>query len=82
MPEMPVKLELGLLGVVTTPPAPDTIDHDPTPMLGVFAKSVAEVAHTAWSGPAFAVVGFGVKMISTSSEDATQGAFEIVQRKI
>ena len=34
------------------------------------------------SAPAFAVVGFRLKVIATSSNDAVQGALEMVQRRV
>lgn len=54
---MPVKPEVGLLGVVTVPPAPLMMLHAPVPELGVLAARVALVPQTVWSGPASAVVG-------------------------
>ena len=79
---MPVKAEVGLEGVVIEPPAPETMLHAPVPMVGVFPAKVAEVPQTFWSGPALAAVGFAVNVITTSSVEAGQGAFEIVQRKV
>ena len=46
LPATPVKAEVGLDGVVTVPPAPDTMLHEPVPTVGVFAANVAEVAQT------------------------------------
>ena len=39
-------------------PEPEITLHSPLPMAGEFAASVATVAHTCWSGPAFETVGF------------------------
>ena len=46
VPATPVKAEVGLDGVVTVPPAPDTRLHAPVPTAGVFAARVADVAHS------------------------------------
>ena len=43
MPATPVKAEVGLLGVVTVPPAPVMMVQVPDPTVGVFAAKVAEV---------------------------------------
>jgi hypothetical protein len=43
VPAMPVKFDVGLVGVAIVPPAPETIDHDPAPVVGVFPASVALV---------------------------------------
>ena len=58
VPAVPVKADVGLEGVVTVPPAPETMLHAPVPTTGVFAAKVAEVPQTFWSGPAKAAVGF------------------------
>ena len=58
---MPVKVLVGLPGVVIVPPVPETIDHEPVPIEGALAASVTvvspQVAAPVWSGPALAVVG-------------------------
>ena len=62
---------------------PDTTDQAGVPTVGVFAPSVAAVVtHSVWSGPAFEVVGAGLYAMTTSSVEAVQGAFEIVQRNV
>ena len=64
------------------PPAPEITLHAPVPTTGVFAANVAVVPQTVSSGPAFATVGLAVNVMTTSSVDAAQGAFAIVQRKV
>lgn len=82
MPETPEKADVGLLGVVTVPPAPEMIVQAPVPMLGAFPANVVDEAQSTWSGPAFETVGLAVKVINTSSAVAAHGAFEIVQRNV
>ena len=82
VPAAPEKAEVGLEGVVIVPPAPETMLQEPVPTEGVFPAKVVEVPQMFWSGPAFATVGLAVKVITTSSNEAVQGAFEIVQRSI
>ena len=79
---MPEKADVGLVGVVMVPPAPETMVQVPDPLVGVLPASVTEVAHTVWSGPAFAVVGLLLKVITTSSVEFAQGGFEVVQRRV
>ena len=43
VPAVPVKVEVGELGVVTVPPVPDTMLHAPVPTVGVLADRVAVV---------------------------------------
>ena len=57
VPAVPVKADVGLVGVVIVPPAPDTMLQEPVPMVGVLAARVVEVPQMFWSGPAAAVVG-------------------------
>ena len=82
VPAVPLNEDVGLEGVVTVPPVPLTMLHAPVPVVGVLPASVTEVPQTVWSGPAFAVVGLPVNVMFTSSVEAVQGAFEIVQRKV
>ena len=77
-----MKVEVGLLGVVTTPPAPEMIDHEPVPEEGVLPAKVAVAVQIVWSGPALATVGLLVKVMITLSALWTQGALVIVQRKV
>ena len=79
---MPVNAEVGLEGVVIDPPAPDTMVHVPVPTVGALPAKVAEVPQIFWSAPALATVGLAVKVMTTSSKDAGQGAFEIIQRSV
>ena len=58
MPATPVKPDVGLVGVVTVPPAPAIMLHAAVPEDGALAAKVAVVAQRFWSGPALAVVGF------------------------
>ena len=82
MPCKPVKLELGLVGLVTEPPAPERMDQEPVPIDGGLAPSVVEEAQSVWSAPATAVVGPGVYVMTTSSVEDAQGALETVQRSV
>ena len=82
MPAVPVNADVALLGVVTEPPAPETMLQAPVPTVGVLPAKVTDVAQTFWSGPALAVVGLPVRVMTTSSVEFAQGGFEIVQRKV
>ena len=79
---MPVKPDDKLVGVVTVPPAPETMLHEPVPIDGALAASVAEEAQSVWSGPALEEEELGVKVTITSSLTEAQGALEIVQRRV
>ena len=57
VPAVPVKPDVGLLVVVTVPPAPLMMLHAPVPVLGVLPARVTEVPQTVWSVPAAEVVG-------------------------
>jgi hypothetical protein len=43
VPAVPVKVLVGLVGVVIVPPTPDVIVHAPVPIAGVLAARVAVV---------------------------------------
>ena len=43
-PAIPVKVEVGLVGVVIVPPVPDTIVQSPVPIAGVFPARVTTVS--------------------------------------
>ena len=77
-----MKAEVGLLAVVTDPPAPEMMLQDPVPTEGALPAKVVEVAHKFWSGPALAVVGLARNVMITSSVEAAQGPFVIVHRKV
>ena len=82
MPGVPMNAEPGLLAEVIEPPVPVTIVQVPVPVVGVFAAKTVVFPQADWSGPALATVGVPVKVMTTSSVDAGQGAFAIVQRKV
>ena len=86
VPAVPVKVEVGLDGVPIVPPVPLIIVQLPVPIVGALPASVTDVCpHVAalvWSGPALAVVGFWLKVMTTSSVDELQGGLEIVQRNV
>src|SRR6267143_4232438 len=79
--DKPVTPEVGELAVVTVALPPMTV-HAPVPTAGVFPASVAVVAQTSWSGPAFDVVGAASLVMMTVSLEAGQVALEIVQTKL
>ena len=62
-------------------PVPEISVHMPVPVTGEFPAMVVVESHSAWSGPAAAVVGSGSRVIVTSSTDEGQVPFAIVQRK-
>jgi len=86
VPATPVNVDVGLVGVVTVPPAPEVIVQAPVPIAGVLAARVTvvnpHVDAPVWSGPALDVVGLRLNVTFTSSVDAAHGAFEIVQRNV
>ena len=59
---VPVNVDVLLEGVVTVPPAPLIILHEPVPIVGELAASVTDVnpqvAELVWSAPALEAVGF------------------------
>jgi hypothetical protein len=81
---VPLNALVGFDGVVIDPPDPLTVLHDPVPAVGVLPASVVLVrlqsVDPVWSVPAFAVVGFWLKVTVTSSVEAVQGGLLIVQR--
>ena len=77
-----MKPEVGLVDAVNEPPAPVITLQEPVPTVGAFAAKVAAPPQTVWSGPAFATVGAAINVITTSSVEGAQGAFETVQRKV
>lgn len=72
--------DVGLPGVVTEALPAITV-HVPVPTVGVLPASVAAVAHTVWSGPAFEVVGDASLVIVTVSADDGHVALLIVHTK-
>ena len=62
VPAVPLKTEVGLVGVVTVPPVPDIMVQAPAPTVGEFPERVTvvnpQVAAPVWLAPALAVVGF------------------------
>src|SRR6266852_2793376 len=74
----PVTPDVGSPGVVTVE-APLMTVHVPVPTVGVLPASVAVVAQTVWSDPAFAVVGGSSLVIVTVSFVVGQVPFVIVQ---
>ncbi len=86
LPAVPLKVEVGLEGVVTVPPLPLIILHAPVPTEGELAARVTcvrpQVDEPVWSGPAAAVVGARFKVIVTSSVEAVHGLLLMVQRSV
>jgi hypothetical protein len=85
VPAVPVNVLVGLVGVMILPPVPETIVHNPVPIVGVLpVRAVLVRAHIdapIWSAPAFETVGFCWKVTVTSSKEAVQGLLLIVHRK-
>jgi hypothetical protein len=78
----PVTPEVGELGVVTAP-GPETMDHKPVPIEGVFpAKDEVDTLHKPWFSPASAIVGLSSTVIVTELEDDGQNPLEIVHSKV
>ena len=86
VPAVPVNVELGFDVFPNEPPVPDTIDHAPVPVTGVFAASVTvvnpQVADVFWSGPALAIVGDWLNLMITSSVVGVQTPFVIVHLNV
>lgn len=75
----PVTVEVGEVGeVITAPPFPAFIVHNPVPTVGAFPAKVAVKPHIVWSAPAFAAVGAPPKVTLTVSFKDTQTPDEIV----
>ena len=68
MPATPVKAEVGLVGVVTVPPAPAMMVQVPDPTVGVFPAKVAEVPQIVWSVPALETVGVWLTVTVTEAQ--------------
>ena len=85
VPAEPVNVDVGLPAVVTVPPAPDTMLHEPVPVVGKlplrFTELIPHVVAPVRSGPAFAEVGAVAKVISTSSLNELH-AFVTVHLKV
>jgi hypothetical protein len=78
----PVTADVGDVLVVIVA-VPVTTVHNPVPIAGVFPASVKfPLLQIVWSGPAAAVVGLRLNVMTTSSVDAVQGAFEMVHLKV
>ena len=75
--DKPLTVDVGDDGVIIVP-VPEINVHVPFPIVGALPASDVLAAHNAWSGPAFAVVGFGSRMIITWSLLEGQVPFEIV----
>ena len=73
---------VGFVEAVKEPPVPVIMLQEPVPTVGAFAAKVAEAPQTVWSEPALDTVGLAVKVTTTSSVEARQGAFAIVQRRV
>ena len=82
MPGVPLKPDVGLVDAVNEPPVPVITLQEPVPTVGALATKVAAPPQTVWSAPAFATVGAAVIVMTTSSVEGAQGAFETVQRKV
>ena len=86
LPAVPLKVEVGLAVLAKLPPVPLTMLHWPVPTVGALAARVTwvrpQVVTPVWSGPALAVVGLRLKMITTLSVEAVQGLLEMVQRRV
>jgi hypothetical protein len=85
-PAVPLKVDVALDAVVIVPPVPLTMLHAPVPTVAALPARVTvvnpQVDVPVWSAPALAVVGAGLKVISTSSVVAVHGLLDIVQRNV
>ena len=68
---MPVKAEVGEVGVVTVPPAPLWMLQAPVPGEAALLAKVADVPQTVWSGPAAAAGAVGT-MVNVTVPVAVQ----------
>lgn len=86
VPAIPLNIEVGLDRLTKEPPLPLIILQVPVPIVGALAVIDTlvrpQVVEPVLSIPAFAAVGFRLKVITTSSVDAAQGALLIVHRKV
>ena len=74
---IPVKPEVGLDGSLMVA-VPEVFVHVPVPDVAVFPANVADEAHTVWSEPAAAIVGFAPLMVTVAVEDNVIGQVLLV----
>ena len=83
-PPVCVKVDVPLLTFEKVPVPPETTDHAPVPVVGVFPPKLAVVplAQIVCPVPTVAVVGGCVTVIDTSAVEAGHSTFEIVHRNV